>query len=116
TPVTAPLVDSYPEVHAWLGKVLGVGHGSFSELSGEQALQIARDATPAALPDEAFAEPNGYRQGQRVAICAVDYGSDPVEGELLFAGSEELILRREDERAGVVHVHFPRVGYRIEAR
>ena len=24
-------------------------------------------------------------------------------------------LRREDERAGVVHVHFPRLGFRIEA-
>ncbi|PXB82340.1 glutathione S-transferase, partial [Pseudomonas aeruginosa] len=37
-------------------------------------------------------------------------------GELLFAGSEELILRREDPRAGTVHVHFPRLGFRIEAR
>ncbi|MOA60672.1 hypothetical protein D3C78_1856070 [compost metagenome] len=48
-------------------------------------------------------------------IAATDYGVDPVEGELLFAGVEELILRREDERAGVVHVHFPRLGFRIEA-
>lgn len=115
TPVTAPLVDDYPDIRAWLGKVLGVGHGSFSGLPAEQALQIAREATPAALPDEPFAEPNGFAQGQRVVIRAVDYGSDPVEGELLFAGSEELILRREDARAGVVHVHFPRLGYRIEA-
>lgn len=116
TPVTAPLVDDYPEVAAWLSKVLGVGHGSHSELSAEEALSIARDATPAALPDEALGEPNGFLVGQQVAICAVDYGTDPVEGELLFAGTEELILRREDERAGVVHVHFPRIGYRIEAR
>ncbi|RRW50343.1 glutathione S-transferase family protein, partial [Stutzerimonas stutzeri] len=48
--------------------------------------------------------------------AAVDYGADPVEGELVFAGAEELILRRSDDRAGVVHVHFPRSGYRIEAR
>ena len=52
---------------------------------------------------------------QQVAIAATDYGVDPVVGELLFAGSEELILRREDARAGVVHVHFPRVGFRLEA-
>lgn len=116
TPVTAPLVEAYPEVAAWLGKVLGVGHGSHSELSAEDALAIARQATPAALPDEVFVEPNGFQAGQQVAICAVDYGTDPVEGELLFAGAEELILRREDKRAGVVHVHFPRMGYRIEAR
>ncbi len=116
TPVTAPLVDDYPEVHAWLGKVLGVGHGSSSELSSEDALRIAREAEPAPVPDEIFTDPNGFQEGQQVAIAAVDYGADPVEGELVFAGAEELILRRTDDRAGVVHVHFPRIGYRIESR
>ncbi|MCQ4312983.1 glutathione S-transferase family protein [Pseudomonas stutzeri] len=116
TPVTAPLVDDYPDVATWLGKVLAVGHGSLSELSAEEAVAIARSSTPAALPDEAFFEPNGFQAGQQVTISAVDYGTDPVEGELVFAGVEDLILRREDERAGVVHVHFPRIGYRIDAR
>lgn len=116
TPVTAQLVDDYPEVHAWLGKVLGVGHGSSSELSSEDALRIAREAEPAPVPDEVFSDPNGFREGQQVAIAAVDYGADPVEGELVFAGAEELILRRTDDRAGVVQVHFPRIGYRIESR
>lgn len=116
TPITAPLVDDYPDVAAWLGRVLGFGHGALSEMSSEQALAAAQDAQPVALPDEAFSEPSGFSAGQRVAIAAIDYGVDPVEGELVFAGREELILRREDERAGVVHVHFPRLGFRIEAR
>lgn len=115
TPVTAPLVDGYPAVAAWLNRVLGFGHGAFSELSAEEAIAIAREATPAALPDQAFVEPNGLRAGQRVAVAATDYGVDPVEGELLFAGLDELILRREDERAGTVHVHFPRQGFSIRA-
>lgn len=116
TPVTAPLVDDYPDVAAWLARVLGFGHGALSEMSSADALEVARQAEPAALPGEAFSDPNGFTAGQRVAIAAVDYGVDPVEGELVFAGREELILRREDERAGVLHVHFPRLGYRIEAR
>lgn len=116
TPVTAPLVDDYPDVAAWLARVLGFGHGSLSEMGAEEALGIARESRPAALPDEDFTDPNGFAAGQRVAIAAVDYGVDPVEGELLFAGREELILRREDGRAGTVHVHFPRWGFRIEAR
>lgn len=115
TPVTAPLVEAYPNVSAWLGRVLGFGHGASSALSAEEAIEIARAATPTALPDEPFVEPNGLQAGQQVKIAATDYGVDPVEGELLFAGVEELILRREDERAGVVHVHFPRLGFRIEA-
>ncbi|WP_460111766.1 glutathione S-transferase family protein [Pseudomonas sp. H3_D04] len=114
TPVTSPLVDAYPAVSAWLGRVMGFGHGAFSEMTSEAALEVARNATPAALPDEQFDEPNGFEPGQQVVIAATDYGVDPVAGELLFVGREELILRREDERAGVVHVHFPRFGFRLE--
>jgi len=116
TPVTAPLVDDYPAVAVWLERVLGFGHGAPREMSGEEAVAVARDATPAALPDESFDDPNGFRPGQQVAIAAIDYGVDPVEGELVFSGREVLTLRREDPRAGTVHVHFPRLGFRIEAR
>ncbi|MCQ3002118.1 glutathione S-transferase family protein [Pseudomonas syringae] len=114
TPVTAPFVDDYPEVAAWLARVLSFGHGAPSELSPAEAVEIALNATPAALPDEQFVDLNGFKAGDQVSISAVDYGVDPVEGELVFGGREELILRREDERAGVVHVHFPRFGFRIE--
>ncbi|MET0774277.1 MAG: glutathione S-transferase family protein [Pseudomonas mandelii] len=114
TTVTSPLVDAYPAVSAWFGRVMGFGHGAFSEMTSEQALDVARHATPAALPDEQFDEPNGFEPGQQVVIAATDYGVDPVAGELLFAGREELILRREDERGAVVHVHFPRFGFRLE--
>ncbi|MGH8354761.1 MAG: glutathione S-transferase family protein [Pseudomonas sp.] len=116
TPVTAPLVDAYPAVAAWLGRVLGFGHGAHSELAAVEAIAIARTATLAALPDEDFKLPQGFELGQRVAVAATDYGVDPVEGELVFAGREELILRREDERAGLLQVHFPRLGFRLEAR
>ncbi|WP_085724126.1 glutathione S-transferase family protein [Pseudomonas sp. R37(2017)] len=115
TPVTAPLVDAYPAVSAWLARVLGFGHGACSEMSSEEALAVARTSTPAPLPDEPFIDPNGFTAGQQVVIAATDYGVDPVVGELLFAGREELIVRRKDERGGVVHVHFPRFGFRIEA-
>lgn len=116
TPVTAPLVDAYPAVNAWHARVMGFGHGAASDMSAEEALEVARTATPAALPDESFIDPNGFKPGQQVLIAATDYGVDPVQGELLFAGSEELILRREDPRGGVVQVHFPRLGFRIEAQ
>jgi hypothetical protein len=114
TPVTAPLVDAYPAVAAWHARVLGFGHGASSEMTSEEALEVARTSAPAALPDEQFDEPNGFEVGQQVVIAATDYGVDPVAGELLFTGLEELIVRREDERGGVVHVHFPRFGFRIE--
>ncbi|SER62622.1 Glutathione S-transferase [Pseudomonas sp. NFACC02] len=113
TPVTASLVDDYPAVLAWYQRVVGFGHGAASELSATDAIEIARNASPAPLPEEAFTDPNGFKAGDQVSVSAVDYGVNPVHGELVFNGREEIILRREDERAGVVHVHFPRFGFRI---
>ncbi|WP_449100618.1 glutathione S-transferase family protein [Pseudomonas veronii] len=114
--VTAPLVDAHPVVATWLDRVLSFGHGTATEMSTEQALDVARHATPAALPAEVFEDLNGFTAGQQVSIAATDYGTDPVLGELLFAGREELILRRTDERGGTVHVHFPRLGFCIQAQ
>ncbi|NNG65344.1 glutathione S-transferase family protein, partial [Pseudomonas fragi] len=113
TPVTAPLVDAYPAVAAWLQRVLDFGQGTPIEITAEQALAIAKGVEPVALPefDSAF----GFSKGQRVTVAATDYGVDPVAGELVHIGAEELVVRREDPRTGVVHVHFPRIGFRIEA-
>ncbi|MCD5993981.1 glutathione S-transferase family protein [Pseudomonas sp. CDFA 602] len=116
TPVTAPFVDDYAGIAAWFARVLDFGHGAPSDLSSADAVEIAKNATPAALPEEHFVDPNGFKAGDQVAISAIDYGVEAVEGELAFAGTEELILRREDDRAGTVHVHFPRFGFRIEKR
>lgn len=114
-PATAGLVDAYPAVSAWLGRVRGFGHGSHDELPALEAIEIARAATPAPLPEGEGRALEGFEPGQRVLVAATDYGVDPVHGELVHAGVEALILRREDPRAGVVHVHLPRLGYRIEA-
>ncbi|WP_397454680.1 glutathione S-transferase family protein [Pseudomonas versuta] len=113
TPVTAPLVDAYPAVCAWLQRVLDFGQGTPIEMTAEQALAVAKGAEPVALPE--FGSGFGFSKGQRVTVAATDYGVDPVEGELVYIGAEELVVRREDPRAGVVHVHFPRIGFRIEA-
>ncbi|WP_295471320.1 glutathione S-transferase family protein [uncultured Pseudomonas sp.] len=116
TPHTAPAVDDYPNVAAWLKRVEGFGHGALTPMSSAEAIEVARNTTPVAVPVETFTDPNGFAVGDRVAIGAIDYGVDAVEGELVFAGTEELILRREDPQAGTVHVHFPRLGFRIEKR
>jgi hypothetical protein len=115
TPVTSPLVDAYPAVLSWYERVIAFGHGALSQLDSADAVEIARAATPAPSPEEAFIDPNGFTVGQQVSVSAVDYGVDPVAGELVFSGREEIILRRDDERAGAVHVHFPRIGFQIKA-
>lgn len=111
TPVTAPLVDLYPEAAAWVGRVLGFGHGASSELSAAEAIEIARAGTPAALPEGPADQ--GPLVGQAVEVAATDYGVEAVAGTLLYCGAEELIVQRQDPRAGTVNVHFPRLGFRV---
>ncbi|MBD1550989.1 glutathione S-transferase family protein [Pseudomonas typographi] len=113
TPVTAPLVDAYPETAAWLGRVLGFGHGAPSELASADAIEIAKAAAPAALPEGANEDPNGLKLGAEVQVAATDYGVEPVLGELVYSGTYEVIIKRVDERAGTVHVHFPRLGFAV---
>ena len=84
-------------------------------MSAEEALEVARSAQPAALPEAPLVAVPGVEIGQQVSIAATDYGVDPVLGELLYASSEQVILRREDPRSGQVHVHFPRFGFKVEA-
>ena len=47
-------------------------------------------------------------------MTAVDYGCDPVAGALVGLRNSEVVVERRDERAGTVHVHFPRIGYQIK--
>ena len=35
-------------------------------------------------------------------------------GTLVGLSAREVVLRRSDERAGTVHVHFPRQGFQIK--
>ena len=34
-------------------------------------------------------------------------------GTLVGLSDDEVVIRRTDERAGTVHVHFPRAGFQV---
>ncbi len=113
---SAPALEPYPQVRGWLDAVAACGHGEPSELASEEAIRIAREADPAPLREASFVDPNGLALGQSVTVAAVDYGVDPVAGTLVYQDAEEVVISREDDRAGHVHVHFPRYGFRVEAQ
>lgn len=108
-------LDGYQAVGAWMKRIADIGHGVSTKMDPAEAIETARAASPEALPQTGFASPGGFSSGQTVTVSAVDYGTDPVKGEWLYEDEEEIIIAREDERAGRVHVHFPRYGFRIEA-
>jgi glutathione S-transferase len=77
-------------------------------------LHVAKSATPEPVPNELFQDDHGITLGSAVVISADNFGLEPTEGELIAASSTRYTLRRTDDRAGTVHVHFPRVGFTLK--
>jgi hypothetical protein len=66
------------------------------------------------MPSEVFQDDHGIALGSAVVIAADNFGLEPTEGELIAATRTRYTLRRTDDRAGTVHVHFPRVGFTLK--
>lgn len=115
-PVLADILNATPSVGEWAQRVAAIGHGPMTHLSSEDALALAAAADPQPsganlLVDSAFQDDHGIPLGTRVTITAESFGAEATEGELIAATRTHYSLRREHPRTGVVHVHFPRIGY-----
>ena len=111
----AGILDAHPEVVAWMHRVAAFGHSQAQPMTPAEALDIAMAATPRALTDTnaPFDDRYDLPKGTRVTVAAVDYGVDPIEGELVVSTRDSVGVLREDPRVGQVVVHFPRVGYAV---
>lgn len=110
----ASCLDEAPLVKDWYERLSKTEGQSPETLLSKDALDIARDAGPrlkAATVDQA--EPQGLMLGERVAVAPDDYGRDWVEGDLVHADDQCVILQRVDKRVESLHVHFPRAGYLV---
>lgn len=99
----------YPRLAAWAARVAAFGHGTRSEMTAQEALAIAKAATPQVEitvdPDEKF------MPLQKVGVRSEDPGAITVVGALQRLSSSEIVITREDAQVGTVAVHFPRLGY-----
>ena len=111
TPAMAGILNATPAVLAWMDRMAEMGHASFEKLNAADAIAIASAATPTPLHDDVFQDEHGIALGSQVTIRSENFGLEPTQGELMAATRMHYTLRRTDERAGAVHVHFPRIGY-----
>jgi glutathione S-transferase len=110
-PKSAALLAGLPLLNAWADRVLAFGDGQATPMASEGALALAKAAqTFASVRHDAA---SGLEPGTAVVISALDYAADPVAGTLVGLDHEEAVVARVDERAGTVHVHFPRVGFQV---
>ncbi len=121
------ILDLTPAVGDWMDRVAEIGHGKSEKFRSEEAVALAKKSSPAELAEEeepaqaggapvvladnVFQDEHGIPLGSRVTIRAETFGPEETEGELLAATRMHYTLRRQDDRAGTVHVHFPRIGY-----
>ncbi len=111
-PPVADVLAPFAKLGAWYERVAAFGHGSPEPLSSEGALLAAAGAGGHA---PARVEPGlGFEAGAAVSVAASDYATDAVAGALVGLTGDEIVVEREDERAGVVRVHFPRIGYLLK--
>jgi glutathione S-transferase len=112
TMVPEPL-EPFQNLRSWMTRIAALPMAHVTPITSTAALRICHESPRDARPLGAFEDRGDLPIGKRMTVRAVDYGRDPVEGELVHATMDEVALRREDPRAGTVFVHFPRVGYEV---
>ena len=115
TSAMAGILNDHPTVLAWLGRMAQRGATKGERMGSEEAIEVAAQASPAALTDTHFQDDHGIALGSWVSIKGEAFGPEPTEGQLVAATRTRYTLTRTDERAGTVHVHLPRVGYILKA-
>ncbi|MFZ3002218.1 MAG: glutathione S-transferase family protein [Undibacterium umbellatum] len=113
-PAINPVFDAYPKLLEWMNRIAALGHHQSEALSSAGALEIAKNAQGFDTAGRNFVDSHGIALGEQVTIMPTDYALDPVVGELVIASENELAVRRQDERAGTVVVHFPRIGFQMK--
>ena len=115
-PVMADILDATPQVLQWMDRMAAIGQGSPEKMNATEAIAVcSASAGATAHNDETFQDEHGIPLGTQVTIAAESFGPEATEGELVAATRTRYTLKRVDERAGVVHVHFPRIGYVLKA-
>lgn len=105
-----PWLQGYPKTAAWLFRMKAFGHGQPHPISADEAIAKAKGSEPRGLP---VVEPS-EQIGTQVTIGPTDYGRETTSGKLVWSGAHESVIAREVSEAGVLHVHFPKQGFRTK--
>jgi len=106
------ILDLTPAVIDWMDRMAAIGHDVPEKFSSEKAIAVAKASTPhSLLTDSTFQDDHGIPLGTAVTIRAESFGLEETPGTLVAATRTHYTLERGNERAGTVHVHFPRIGY-----
>jgi hypothetical protein len=106
-------LENAPLTAAWARRLAEAEGQEPETITSGEALAIARDAAPRLVAATTRNEPQEFSPGEKVAVAPDDYGQIWVEGELVHADSQRVIVRRFTPEAETIHVHFPRAGFLV---
>ena len=95
----------------WMDRVAAVGHGSKTDMTSEEAVAAAKAAKPDPAHLPKGEDPSGIATGTRITVTPDDNARVPVEGTMVAANAQEVVVAVETAEAGTLHVHFPRAGF-----
>jgi len=108
----AQIFTRFANLARWLDRMDTFAEPAQHELSGEEAIAIARSSSIASSRGLSV-DVHGIALGAEVSVAATDYGTESVIGTLYAATENCISILREDPRAGQVAVHFPRLGFEM---
>ena len=109
------ILEPYTKIRTWMERVSAVGSGQSDEINPSEAIQVARQASPATIR-RSHPMTDDPPLGTEAAIRPDDYHTEDVVGELVLLDRNEWALRRVGDQVGEVVVHFPRLGYSLRRR
>jgi glutathione S-transferase len=113
-PPVASVLDATPAVLAWMDRITAFEQGEPSKSNTTESIAACAINTPATSlfgSENTFQDEHDIPLGSDVTITAESFGLEASRGQLVAATRTRYTLRRVDERAGEVFVHFPRIGF-----
>ncbi|MFT6771439.1 glutathione S-transferase family protein [Congregibacter sp.] len=113
-PVLRHYFDAYASVSAWLDRLQVFSVEPMATvISGADAIEIARNSQPEVIDKPQIDPLVELEAGATVQVLPTDYGFQAVIGTLLVVDDKHIIIARQDEQVGQLHVHFPRYGFEV---
>jgi hypothetical protein len=115
-PRAEELLAPFPHIAQWSRAMESMGRGNRSDIESQDALAIAAESEPM-ISGDVHANPfHPFRVGDAVIVTPDDYGAVPVAGKLLVLDHHRVVIERTTEALGRTALHFPRIGFRVDAQ
>ena len=102
--------DRRSRARQWEARMKRFGHARHTRINKSQLFTTAASSDPRELTELNFSDDMA---GNIVTIEPSDYAQDATTGKLVGESDERWIIARETDQFGVIHVHFPKTGYKL---